>query len=304
MALNLGGLSTYVDERSQELLMQAVIKSNTIDLVTIMPDVKYKSRLHYLGNDSIVIAAGGCSFSASGETTLTEKDVEVKSLKINETVCPEDLNTYWLQQSMRPGFNETLAFEPVYTQFKVEKVQEAIENMIWSRTAGSSVKCAGWTYLFDNDAEVNDYICNLTGATTAVASDWLAYVYALQNALPEAIQSATDLTLFVGYPIFRKMVQAFVVANLYHIDSTGNDGMSPFMFPGTNIKVVPVHGLDSLYVMVLTPASNLVYACDVASESSNFQLWWSKDDQNVKFAVRFKVGVQYYFGDYVAFAHI
>jgi len=80
---------------------------------------------------------------------------------------------------------------------------------------------------------------------------------------------------------------------------TADDGNTSWMFPGTNIKVQPVNGLNSTNRVVLAPASNLIYAVDMMNEEEKFKLWWSEDDQYVKFLVQFKYGVAYYWGDYV-----
>jgi hypothetical protein len=304
MALSLGGMTEYVKSTSAELLVQAVLKGETIDLIKTQPGIKYKDRLFYFTTDAVFQAAS-CAFSTNGTTTLTEKDVSVVSVKVNESICPEDLNKYQQSLEMSPGWNKTIPFEQVYFNTKMLEISKTIETNIWANQVATTTYPSGLIYQFLNDTTItgNTMVSqNLTGYTTA--SEWLAAVYALQNKLPEAIQSFTDLTLFVGHPIFRKMIQTLVVANLYHIDMTTNNGMNPFMFPGTNIKVVPVNGLNSLNNMVLTPASNLAYLTDLVSEEDKIEWFWDQSDQICKFIARFKYGVSYYFSEYVVLSKL
>lgn len=298
MAFSLGGLTTWVNDNSQELLAAAVLKGETIDLISLKTGVKYKERLKYLATDA-VFQAGGCGYSTNGNVVITEKDLYVVDVKINESLCPEDLNEYSLSLSLRPGYNKDIPFAQMYMDQKTKEINKTIETNLWG-TTGSTTAPLGLQYLVTNDGSCYHTHQNLTGATTA--SEWLSIVYAMQVLLPEEIQSATDLTLFVSHSYFRKMVQAFVIGNFYHIDATNNNGMEPFYFPGTNIKVVAVNGLASTNFFLLTPASNLIYVTDLANEQEKIEMFWDQSDQIVKFIARFKYGVSYYFSNYIVYA--
>lgn len=304
MAFNVGGLTAWTNANSQVLIAQSVLQGETIDLISLITGVKYKSELKYL-DAPVTLQAGGCGFNASGSVVFTKKDVSVVDVKINETMCPEDLNEYSLNLSLRPGFNKDIPFEQQIMAQKTKEINKTIETNIWANAAASTTVPEGLIHKFLADVTITGnttLVQNLTGATTA--SEWMAFVYAMQNKLPEAIQGATDLTLFVGHPIFRKMVQSLVIANLYHIDQSANDGMTAFYFPGTNIKVVPVNGLNTLNNMVLTPASNLVYVTDLTNEQDKIEVFWAQEAQLVYFISRFKYGIDYYFSEYVVLSKI
>jgi hypothetical protein len=298
MAFSVSGLGAWVNENSQTLISKAVLELVSTKYFTIMPGVKYKEAIKFLATESPLVAAACGTPTTTGTTTITDKDIEVKGFMTFESLCPADLEKKSLQLSMSPGWNEKIPFEAQYADLKVKEIQKQIELKLWSITGATQNGIDGLIFLFDNDADVHDetFCWSATGHT---ASNFLSAVYAMQNALPAEIQSYTDLTLFVGHEISRQMLQQFVIANLYHIDMTNQDINSSWSFPGSNIKVQPVNGLNGLGRAVLTPASNLIYATDMMNEEEKFQLWWSIDDQLVKFLVNFKIGVNYYFGDYV-----
>jgi hypothetical protein len=54
--------------------------------------------------------------------------------------------------------------------------------------------------------------------------------------------------------------------------------------------------------MVLAPASNLIWVTDLVSEEDKIQLWYSQDNQEVRFVANGKLGASYYFGDYIVLA--
>lgn len=298
MALSLGALTQWVNDNSQELLAAAVLAGETIDLISLKTGVKYKERLKYLATDA-VFQAGGCGFSTNGTTTLTEKDLQVIDVKINESLCPEDLNEYSLSMSLKPGYNKDIPFAQMYMSEKTKQINKTIETNIWADISGNTTAPQGFINMVKADGSTAHAHLNLTGATTA--SDWLTIIYTMQNTLPEEIQNVNDLTIFMSHAYFRKIVQALIVANLYHIDLSANDGMSPFYFPGTNIKLVPVNGLASQNFFLLTPSSNLIYVTDLANEQEKIEMFWDPSDQIVKFIARFKYGVSYYFSTYIVY---
>lgn len=309
MAFNVSGLGTWINENKQDLISAAILEANTVQSVSLITGVKYKEQIKYLDGDALIQAAACGTPTTSGTTTLTDKDVEVKSLMIYETLCPEDFNKTSLQLSMKPGYNTEIPFEAQYADIKVKKLQEALEKMIWSNSAASTTNCQGWMHALSGDTDVK---YNEIGGVTGITFDWvasgntastfMAKVYDMIGELPESIQSLNDLTLFVNPAISRKMAQAFVISGNFHIDFTGKDGLTSWMFPGTNITVKPTNGLVLQTVGVLTPASNLIVATDLQNESEQFKLWFSEDDLLVKFLQQFKIGTSYYFGEYVVIA--
>ena len=301
MAFVVSDLTGWVNSNSQELLTKSVLEASTIPYITVLPGVKYKQELKYIVTTAVVQAAS-CSYSTNGTTTLTGKDVAVTALKVQEDLCVEDLNTTSMQLSLRPGFNTSIPFSALIAEQKVKEVNKAIEIMIWANHSGDTTHFPGLQSLFIADGDVHDHTTFDWSATGNSASDYLGAIYEMQNLLPAEIQSMNDLSLFVGYEVFRKIVQKLVLANLYHVDLSVNDGLTPFMVPGTNIKLIPVNGLNGLSYTCLTPASNLVYVTDLQSESDAFEMWWSEDFKIVKSSITWKSGITYYYGDYIVYS--
>lgn len=291
--------NTWVNENNQTLITEALIGSQTASIVQVYPGVKYKEGLKYL-NTNAATQAGGCGFTASGTTTITDKDVSVVSLKWTEALCPDDLETTALQLSMKAGKNQNIPFEQAYTALKTKQIQIELEKLYWSATNASSVKPAGLIYQLDNDAEVHDYVFNPC-ATGQTFSTWANAVYGMYNHLSPEAKNLDDLTLFVSYSTFALIQQSMVIANLYAVDQTGPNVL-PFRFPGTNVLVTPIKALDADCVMVLSPASNLLWITDLVSEEDKVQLWYSMDNQEVRFVANGKLGVGYYYGTYIVLA--
>jgi hypothetical protein len=121
----------------------------------------------------------------------------------------------------------------------------------------------------------------------------------MYNTLSPEAQNMNDLTLFLSYGAFNMIQQSMVTANLYAIDQTDTN-LVPFRFPGTNVMVTPIKAIGCF--MVLTPASNLLWITDLVSEEDKITMWYSMDNQEVRFVANGKLGSGYYFGDYIVLA--
>lgn len=301
MAFNTTGIGTWVNENSQTLISKAILELESTKYFTLYPGVKYKEQIKKLSVQSPLIAAACGTPTTTGTTYLTDKDVEVKSFMTYEELCPADLEKTSLQLSLKPGWNEDIPFEAQYTDLKIKEIQKQIETKIWQKSSGAT-DVSGLLFQINADDDVEDSATFIWSGTTHAASDYFAQIYKMVNLLDAEIQGLDDLTLFVGKEISRKMIQQFVITGNYHIDFVDKDGNGAWIFPGTNITVQPVNGLNGLNEVVLTPASNLIYVTDLMNEEEKVKMWWSEDDQYVKFLAHFKFGVSYYWGDYIVYS--
>jgi len=307
MAFNTSGIGTWTNENSQDLISKLILELESTKYFTLMPGVKYKEQVKKLSTQSPLVAAACGTPTTTGTTYLTDKDVEVKGFMTYEELCPADLETTSLQLSMKPGWNEDLPFEAQYADLKVKEIQKQIEQKLWGTTAAATNGIDGLLYLIHADVAssggtIERSTFSLSG-TSITASQYMQEVYAMVNSLPAEIQTLDDLTLFCGKEISRRMVQQFVVTGNYHIDFVADNGNTAWKFPGTNITIQPVNGLNGVNQVVLTPASNLIYATDLMNEEEKFKMWWSEDDQYVKFLVNFKFGTTFYWSDYIVISY-
>jgi hypothetical protein len=64
-----------------------------------------------------------------------------------------------------------------------------------------------------------------------------------------------------------------------------------FILPGTNIEIIAVHGLNTTGDAYAFSMSNAVMAVDLEDEESNYRVWYSEDNDEIRTKVSFKVGV-------------
>lgn len=298
--LTVSEIGSWVNDNGQELLEKAILAGETISYITVYPGVKYKEQLKFIDTNATFQAAACGTPTSSGSTPITAKDVEVKPMMVYEELCPADLNQTSLQLSQTPGLDTTLPFEGQFVQLKSKRIAEQIEKNFWVKASGAT-DIAGIINQVDDDSDVVDYTFDFsnTGLTDA---ELIAGYVAMIEDVPEEIQGAEDLTLFMGKDAFRRLSRAFLNTNNVLMQKFDFNGLDVFDFPGAeNVKVRPVNGLNKATNtdkrVLITPASNLLYVCDLENEESS--MWWSEDDRVVKYMADFKYGPAYQFGAYI-----
>lgn len=300
-ALDKSTIGSWVNGQSQDMMSKGILSAETIQMIEVIPNIKYKHELKYISTDAI-FQAGACSFTTSGTTTLTKKDIQNYYFQVAETLCPKDLEDTALSLSMKPGFNETIPFEGQYTELKIKTIQKQMEDKIWVGASGSTT-FAGLLNQFSADSSVINANVDFS-ATGLTDSALIALFETMITNIPEEIISLGDIFLWMGHDMFRRLSKAFLNTNNVLLQKFNWNGIDVFDYPGAEfVKIRPVNGLNASNntskKCVITPASNLVFGTDLLGEETNCQMWFSQDDQNVKFLARFSGTVGYYFSEYV-----
>jgi len=274
-------------------------------MITVQPDIKSAASLNLI-DSALVLQAGACGFTDAGSTILTQRELSVCPLKVNESICLDTLEAYYTQKMMANGsYNQSLPFEQIYAEQKAELIAATIEDNIWkgnATTFTAFTACDGFIHLFENTAASASTINgNSTSATAITAANVIALVDAMAGTVASDIIDSEDLVLFMGYDVYRTWALALRNSNLFHYTGAENqtDGFSQ-MIPGNNIKVVAVRGLNNTNRMYLSKASNFYFGTDLLNDYENFSIWYSMDNQEVRFVSKFKIGVQVAFPSFVS----
>lgn len=308
MAYSVGTLADYTKENERSLFTRSLFEAKTQKLIqssgNVMVEVKSAETVNRMATDAIFQDDSGCAFNASGGTTFTQRTLTVGKIKVEESLCPKDLEAKYLQKALPAGSTYTEAvFAREYMDLKTSTIAEQLETAIWQ----------GDTDSVDTNLNKFDGFQKLIGAASGVVNanttPWvsasitsidvtnvLTVVKAIKNALPAKVKYKQDVRIFCGTDIFDMIIDAHVSANLF-VWGSQNIGDGEFTIPGTNYKVVAVHGLDGTNDLYAMRLNNMFLGTDLLNEQDNVEMWYSQDDRNVKFHVGFKMGVQFAFPD-------
>tara|TARA_R110002096_G_scaffold401692_1_gene598683 strand:- start:47 stop:982 length:936 start_codon:yes stop_codon:yes gene_type:complete len=304
MALDLTGLTAYVDETKMELIKRSILQGRSLEYVTIQADIKSSATINIIDSD-IVGQAGSCGWNADGTTTLSQRPLAVDKIKVNEATCVDDLEAFYTQTMMNPGsYNENIPFEQIYAEQKSEKIANMIETIIWqgdTAGAGNLALSDGFLKVIDAEGTVVDGNTGaVTVATGIVAGNVVDIVDAMVNVIPEDVIDADDLFLFMSYADYRTYAKALRDANLFHYNGAEDQGQDfSQMVPGTNVRVIALKGFSGTSRMILSRKANLYFGTDLLNDAEDFSIRYSEDNDEVRFKSKWKQGVQVAFPELI-----
>ena len=305
MSLDVSGLTVYTDENKMDLIKKSILQGRTLEYVTVQPDIKSSATINII-DSTLVGQAGACGWSVAGTTVLTQRTLGVVPIKVNEAICLDTLEKYYTQKMMNPGsYNENIPFEQIFAEDKAEKIADMIESILWKGdTAGSGnlALANGWFKLIDSlsGSVVNGNVDGVTVATGVTAANIVDIVDGIVDSIPEDIIDADDLNLFMSYAHYRTYSKALRDANLFHYTGAEDQGQEfSQMVPGTNVRVVALKGFSGTSRMVLSRKANLYMGTDLLNDAEDFNIFYSQDNDEVRFLSKFKLGVEIAFPEFV-----
>ena len=303
MAFNVTGLTNYTNEQSTELVVKSLFGGKTAALLQaagqVQVGVKSAEALNILDSD-VYFQADGCGYTASGNTTFSQRTITVGKIKVEETLCPKTLEAKWMQTQIAAGSPEAVPFEEQIGNEKSSKIAKLLEIAMWQgdtasgNTNPNTNKFDGFVKIIGDATAVDGNTSSATAITSANIDDLVDDMYA---AIPADIADADDLVLWVGIDTFKKYTAALRNNNLFHY-AADSEGME-IMIPATNVKMVGVGGLNGTDKMYLGRLNNFFVGTDLANEEEEYKFWYSQDNDEVRFRATCKYGVQVGFPDQI-----
>ena len=304
MALAFSGLSAYTKQLVKPLLTSAVFEAKTQQLILangiVIPNVKSSVAIPLMETDA-VFAAQSCSFDASGTTTFSQRSITVGKIKVEEKICPKDLEAYFTQEALKAGSTYedfgNADFQKAFLDKKNARIAAQLETAIWqgdsTGATANTNKFDGLQKLIAGGSPVNANVSGYTGVatiTTVTASNVIAATEGIYKAIPVAVLAKGDVKIFVGNDWYRLLILAYRALNLFAYNPQDSQASS-FILPGTNVEVVSVNGLNTTGDAYAISLGNIAMAVDLVDEENSYKMWYSEDNNDVRYRVEFKLGV-------------
>jgi hypothetical protein len=303
MALSFSGLSAYTKQLVKPLLTSAVFEAKTQQLIKdggiVIPGAKSSVAIPLMDTDA-VFGTQSCSFDASGTTSFSQRIISVGKIKIEEKLCPKDLEAYFTQEALKAGSTYedfgNADFQAAYLDKKNRRIAAQIETALWQGDTGSATanlnKFQGLQTLVATDAVNANVSGYVSGApiSTVTAANVVAATEGIYKAIPVAVLAKGDVKIFVGNDWYRLLILADRALNLFAYNPQDSQAAS-FILPGTNVEVVSVNGLNGTGDAYAISLSNMAIAVDLVDEEMNYNMWYSPDNNDVRYRVEFKIGV-------------
>jgi hypothetical protein len=289
--------STYAGELALPYINAAILSGDTLakNYVTLKEGVKYKAVLKKLSNAASLVQDGtACDFSQAGDLNLDQAVLEVKDLKTNLELCKSEFARDWEAAQTGRGFiNDVVPanFADFLIGYAAAKVGETIEYTIWQGDTGGTYDAFdGFEKKLKAALGTGADIPWPTGSTPLSATNVIANLNSVINALPAALIGSPDTKLYMNRAtaqFYRQAITALGYMQMYQAADSFN-----LQFNGYDIYVCP--GM-STGTIVAAQQSNLFVGVDANSDFAEVKvvdMSLTDASDNVRMAMRYRVGVQ------------
>jgi hypothetical protein len=289
--------STYAGSFSGKYISAALLSAETLDkgLITVMPNVKYKSVLQ-VGSYNDIVANATCDYTQSGTLTMTEKIIQPEEFQVNVDICKKDLVNSWEAEQM--GYSAFDKLAPSLSDFVIahtaSKVASKIESNIWAGQTATAGEFDGFYYL----ATAGGSGCVAVTGTGITAANVIDEMGKVVDAIPSGVYGKEDLYIYVAPNVARAYIRALggFGANGLGANGVNSAGTTWFNNGGLSFDGIPVvvaQGLPASSMMA-AQKSNMFFGTGLLNDTNEVRVLDMAEldgSQNCRVIMRFTAAV-------------
>lgn len=295
MATTTSLTTTFAGREAAGYIRAAFLSNESLAAVTFKENIEYKQVVRKLV-DNITFANATCDFTPTGTVTLTERILTLEKFQVHRQLCKKDFLADWEAKSEQDGF-----LHASLTDALIANVMAGVgannERVMWQGVNATAGEYAGFETLFLADAAVLDVASPEAITSTNVIEEMNRLVL----TLPTRVRRATEKPVIA---VSSNVAEAFRTAIL------GLGGGS-YLYQGETVKMTWQGQYDIIEcpgmsddTMAFYQKSNLWFGTNLLDQWNNvavLDMYQYDLSDNVRFAASFFAGVQYGFGDEIAF---
>ena len=302
MATTTSLTTTYAGQDSKMWVKAALLSGVTLSNggMTIMPNIAYKTTLHKLATDGLLKDAT-CDFTATSTVTITERQLTLEPFQVNLQLCKKDFLSSWNSEEMGFSANKVMAksFTDYLLAYVTEKVASSVETAIWVGANATSGQIDGISTLLAADAALPT--ANEVAGTSVTASNVVAELGKIVDAIPAALYGKEDLKIYVSQNIAKAYVRAlggFIAAGV-GANGTDNKGTQWYNNGSLSFDGIPLFVANGLAAntAVAAETSNLFFGCGLLNDFNSVKVLEMRDldgSDNIRLILRASYAVNYH----------
>lgn len=306
MSFDLSGLAAYTDQLSTDLVSEALLKSYSVQMLTVLPGKTAGTSAINLLNSNPYIIDQTCGFGAAqvgpggatGNSTVFDQiNLVVQAKMMKEQLCPSDLYNVWISSQLSPStYLESVPFEERIAKNKVDNIAAYIENTIWQGDGGSINGLL-------SEATVANGAISATGAgitVPLVVGTAFATIWNIINKLSNSLKQENDLIMYMSYTNYQIAIQSLlaqgnsILSQYPNIGNATGDSPSTLVWPGTNVTLYAAGGINTNNHIILAPKKYMFFGTGLLDDQDNFKFYYDPSQDVVNFRSSFKLGVNCY----------
>jgi hypothetical protein len=124
--------SNYAGTAAVPFVAPAILSADTIanGYCSVLDNVRYKTNLRKVSGGTV--EARTCGFAANGSLDISDVQLTLTELQVNEEICNHELAQTWAAEQMRGNFAPVPGdYERYLAQYIAARVAEDVEQNIW-----------------------------------------------------------------------------------------------------------------------------------------------------------------------------
>jgi hypothetical protein len=295
MATTTSLTTTYAGREAAGYIRAAFLSNESLSAVTIKENIEYKQVVRRLVDD-ITFANATCDFTATGTVTLSERILTLEKFQVQRQLCK---NTFLIDWENRSEQNNEL--HASLTDALIANVMAGVaarnEVLIWQGVNATAGEYDGFETLFLADATVLD----VASPAAIDATNVIEEMGKLVLTLPTRVRRATEKPV---------IAVSSNVAEAYRSAILGLGG-GYYLYQGESVvmnwqgqyDVIECPGMSD-DTMAFYQKSNLWFGTNLLDQWNTvavLDMYQYDLSNNVRFSCSFFAGVQYGFGNEIAF---
>ena len=286
--------SNYAGKAAGFYISAALNQANSLDFLTLIENIKYKSNIQKMAGSSLV-ADATCDFTDAGTLALTENVLEPKNLQINLDLCSKTLLDSWesLQMKAGAGAPPPASFDDYVISYMGEIIANGVEDSVWSGADATGGQFEGFLTATTGAFAVDGTVNSSTASGAYTAANIVANLQTLTADMAtniSAVLRKEDLHIYMSPKTYAFYVSA--ISTLGYVNAYNMNGDYVPVFEGYSIAVCNGMPNDQL---VAAEKSNLFFGTDLLSDATRITLMdmASLDgSDNMRLVARYSGGVQ------------
>ena len=295
MATTTSLTTTYAGREAAGYIRAAFLSNESLTALTIKENIEYKQVVRRLV-DNVTFANATCDFTPTGTVTLTERILTLEKFQVQRELCKNTFLSDW--NALSEQNNELHAS---LTDALIANVMAGVaarnEVLIWQGVNANAGEYAGFETLFLADAAVLD----VSSPEAITSTNVIEEMGRLVLTLPTRVRRATEKPVIA---VSSNVAEAYRTAILglgggYYL----YQGESVVMNWQGQYDVIECPGMSD-DTMAFYQKSNLWFGTNLLDQWNSvavLDMYEHDLSNNVRFSCSFFAGVQYGFGDEIAF---
>ena len=295
MATTTSLTTTYAGREAAGYIRAAFLSNESLAAVTFKENIEYKQVVRKLV-DSITFANATCDFTPTGTVTLTERILTLEKFQVHRQMCKKDFLIDWEAREEQNGNLHASLTDAIIANV-LAGVAANNEVLIWQGVNATAGQYDGFETLFLADGTVLD----VASPEAITSANVIEEMGRLVLTLPTRVRRATEKPV---------IAVSSNVAEAYRSAILGLGG-GYYLYQGESVvmnwqgqyDVIECPGMSD-DTMAFYQKSNLWFGTNLLDQWNNVAVldMYAHDlSDNVRFAASFFAGVQYGFGNEIAF---